>query len=267
MTIPWCACICWVLWLELLSVSVSSAAYLCDRIINELCLYLCSSSNRPRWASFITPSRQEPSCQMKCEPQPETSTCYNKRGGIHGALIRFGDDGSGDACRPRVWVRFTQSCVSESRRQLLTPWSLSTTLWHAAATTSAHPQSIQSQSRHVYLCTLQHCEGSQLFLIKNHFPEWFISYFLLVGCSEEQGSTLHCLNRLMCHYLKAVEESWCKSYWTWHKSCWGAGGEAANMFILICSRDLDPQLHLLMHVHSCDDIGSFTEPKEIHLKL
>lgn len=29
-----------------------SGAYLCDRTINELCLYLCTSSNGGRWAAF-----------------------------------------------------------------------------------------------------------------------------------------------------------------------------------------------------------------------
>lgn len=59
-------------------ITIFSVAYLCDRIINELCLYLCTSSSRRRWAAFIT-ELQGPSCQMKFEAQPRRDIHYDKK--------------------------------------------------------------------------------------------------------------------------------------------------------------------------------------------
>lgn len=74
---------------------VFSVAYLCDRIINELCLYLCTSSNRGRWAAVIALSCGSPSCQMRFEPRPRRALVITnvgevgEVGGIHSG-VNFG---------------------------------------------------------------------------------------------------------------------------------------------------------------------------------
>lgn len=73
-------------------VTGSSAAYLCDRITNESCLYLCTSSNRRRWAAFIT-ELWEACCHMKFEPRPRRALGITK-GKIHSRANLGWNDGS-----------------------------------------------------------------------------------------------------------------------------------------------------------------------------
>lgn len=60
-----------------------SVALLCDRTINELCLYLCTSSNRRRWAAFVGDVLSN-----KIQTSAKMSTSHNKRR-FHQVLIWF----------------------------------------------------------------------------------------------------------------------------------------------------------------------------------
>ena len=234
-----------------------------------VCIYAAHLTGRDGPPSLPRAARSRP-VQWDVSRSPRRALVITKGGwgGVHGALIRFGDDGPGDACRPRLLV-----CEWAS----LNPVSLS---HRGSSSHRGHwaPHCGTQQSLPPLILSASRANTSHVFM---HTPAlWRLSAslhkepfhrlirFLLSSCRLLRGTGRLCSVLIgSCVTIWAVEESWCKSYWTWHKSCWGAGGEAANMLILICSGDLDPELHLLMHIHSRDDIGSFTEPKEIHLKL
>lgn len=69
-------------------VTVSSIAYLCDRIINELCLYLCTSSNRGRWAAVIILSCGSVPVRWNLSAGQDEHLLYEK-GEIHQVLIWY----------------------------------------------------------------------------------------------------------------------------------------------------------------------------------
>lgn len=189
-----------------------SVTYLCDRIINESCRYLCTSSNRRRWAAFITKLR-EACCHMKFEPRPRRALGITK-GKIHSRANLCWNDGSRQCQSPLL---LHGGCEDDGTRSLCAKKKKrkKKDLFHSMVT--EHHTVVCSRYYHWWLSPVQcHVHCISVFLPKLYF---LLNKFLSDG--------FQVLNVLTHAPLENVCKCgfWCN--WICHTSYWRPGSRRA----------------------------------------